>query len=90
MAPFEPTLLDPGPIERVPQDVVVYDRTARRWAVRISNTGQWVGLLRGPRSGESARRGTHLVTAFDPSAARNLSDALTWAASIAAPRELNV
>ena len=72
------------PLETQPDQIVVFDRTARRWVIRLSNTGQWVGLLRGASPGSPRfTPGTRLVTAFDPNSARSLSDALTWAASLA-------
>jgi hypothetical protein len=72
--------------ERGPDDVVVYDRTARRWMVRRSNSGLWIGLLRGPSPGSPGHQGNKLVTAFDATHARRMSDALEWAARVVDPR----
>ena len=85
------TIPDLGPVETQPQHVVIYDRTARRWTVRLSNDGQWIGLIRGWTPGYPSRQGDRrLVTAFDPNSSRNLSDALQWAARIAEPRSFDL
>jgi hypothetical protein len=78
----EPPIIHLEPLEHAPQDVVIYDRTARRWTVRLSNSGQWVGLVRGPTPGlpGGRGRGNRLIGAFNADHARNLADALTWAA----------
>jgi hypothetical protein len=87
----EPPIIHLSPLEYAPEDVVIFDRGARRWAVRLSNTGQWVGLLRGASPGSPRfTPGTRLVTAFDARHALNLADAVQWAARIAEPRSLNI
>jgi hypothetical protein len=77
----------PEPAERSPGDIIIFDRVARRWTVRLSRDGLWIGLVRGGSPGASGQgSGAKLAVAFDARYARNLSDALEWAARIADPR----
>jgi hypothetical protein len=72
-------VIDLGPIERNPQDVVIYDRGARRLATFVATSGDIVirAELRGSQ---------RVVTALNAENARRLSDALQWAARLADPR----
>jgi hypothetical protein len=91
MAASEPPTIHLEPLETSPEQIVVFDRTARRWTVRLSNTGLWVGLPR-PVPGLSrwSGKGPRVIAAFDPRHDCNLSDCLQWGARIAEPRQLNL
>jgi hypothetical protein len=88
----EPPIIYLEPLEHSPSDVVIFDRVARRWTVRLSRTGVWVGLIRGPSPGAPGGqgKGPRVIAAFDARHALNLSDGLQWAARIAEPRQLNL
>jgi hypothetical protein len=67
------------PIERNPEDVTIFDRSSRRWTVRLT-TG-WVVLLGGAPPLRHGGEGRRVITALTPDNARALSDALAMAAA---------
>ena len=89
--PSEPTIPDIGPIEHSPADIRIMDRSRRRLIVSATATGVVVVAQSDEvEQGIQVVTRSKVLTALDRDNARGLSDALQWAASIAAPRQLNL